>query len=937
MKMEVSVCATTSVEVIMELLPGLHSRRRSVALAVAWVLAAVPLFGQGADPWEARAADVAEGFLRSANVPVPGGEPSPSPESVTKYSFSGAGPGRWFGYSISSAGDFDGDGFPDAIVGAPGSWSAQGRVHLLFGRGFLPPESGGEIPAFGSAQVGTSVAGLGDVNSDGYDDIIAGSPTGGLGGSGYALVLFGGAERDTAVDLLLNGTAAGENFGTSVACGGDLNGDGHNDIIVGAPYGGTNFAGRVYVYFGGLYLDAVCDTILEGEADGDYFGSTVAFAGDVDDDGYSDFLVGAPYHDDVGALAQGRAYLYRGGTFPNMGPFRVWDGWGAGALFGSGVAPAGDLNDGGQADILIGANGCARVFFGEDGWDAAYDLQFTGHPPGGANFGRRAVAGAFDFNADGVSDVVVGDYGSMSKGTAYVFYGSRSVDELADQIFNGEETSDMFGAAVAGIGDMDSDGSDEIMVGAYWNDGNGADAGRAHLFAGTASGPDIADATFEGEETGDLFGYSVADAGDFNCDGYRDVIVGAPFAHVGGVADAGKAYVYYGGPAFATRAHLTLSGLATNDNFGWSVAGAGDVNGDGCSDVVVGAPFYDAPFANSGAAFLFLGGASPGATPHRIVQGEEANDWFGYAVAIAGDLNQDGYGDVAVGAPEYGTARGRVYVYRGANALPSPWTAHATYDGSADNLTFGASVAGAGDVNCDGYDDLLAGESGSVRVYLGAPSMVGASPVVLSDPLGGLNHFGSAVAGAGNLDGDAYDDIVVGSPSSASNTGRAYIYRGGSPLSAVPWRTLVGEAANSRFGCSVASAGDVNGDHHDDLIVGARVWDDPNPPRSNVGRAYVYFGRSNMRTMPDIVMTGEAAGDEFGCSVAGVGDFNGDGLDDVLVGVAFNDKGSGTKLADAGSASLFLSSSPAVTPNISSVRDVPGDQGGRVTVSWKRS
>ncbi|MGA9115824.1 MAG: FG-GAP-like repeat-containing protein, partial [Bacteroidota bacterium] len=440
-----------------------------------------------------------------------------------------------------------------------------------------------------------------------------------------------------------------------------------------------------------------------------------------------------------------------------------------------------------------------------------------------------------------------------------------------------------------------------------------------------------------GEAAGDGFGFSVAGAGDFNGDGYADVIVGAPYADVGAATDAGKAYVYFGGPLFASREHVTLEGSYQFDRFGRAVAGAGDVNGDGYDDVIVGAPYYDAsPGGNEGAARLFLGSSSPGTTYHRAVTGEATSAHLGWSVAGAGDVNGDGYDDVILGAPDFGLYRGRAYIHRGGSSLPSPWTAHATFEGAADYRYFGQSVAGARNVNGDDYEDVVVGAYNYAYVYSGAPSMVGASPFATFTSPAGATEFGWSVAGGGNLEMDTFDDIIVGAPWSAPS-GLTYIYRGGNPMSTTPWVTLAGEGSGSLFGYSVDFAGDVSGDCNDDVIVGAYLAASPNPPMTEAGRAYVFFGRHEMRTMPDIVMTGEAAGDHYGYSVAGVGDVNGDGLNDILVGARDNDKGGGAKLADAGAAYLHLSSSPAVRPDISSVRDVPGDQGGKVTVSWKRS
>jgi len=222
------------------------------------------------------------------------------------------------------------------------------------------------------------------------------------------------------------------------------------------------------------------------------------------------------------------------------------------------------------------------------------------------------------------------------------------------------------------------------------------------------------------------------------------------------------------------------------------------------------------------------------ATPSWTAVGENATDRFGISVATAGDVNGDGYADLVVGASGYDGNRGKAYVYHGSpaglGAAPA-WTAA----GEATDNCFGFSVATAGDVNGDGYADLVVGAynywtysyEGKVYVYHGSPAGLGAAPAWTDTARGaGDDRFGYSVSSAGDVNSDGYDDLTVGATrfdcDSGYDCGRVYVYHG-SPagLVAAPTWTATGENAYDWFGASVATAGDVNGDGYADLVVGA--------------------------------------------------------------------------------------------------------------------
>ena len=173
----------------------------------------------------------------------------------------------------------------------------------------------------------------------------------------------------------------------------------------------------------------------------------------------------------------------------------------------------------------------------------------------------------------------------------------------------GEAAFDNFGISVSGAGDVNGDGFADVIVGAYLNDAGGGNAGRAYVYYGGPAADAVADLTLTGEAAGDEFGISVSGARDVNGDGFADVIVGANLNDAGG-GEAGRAYVYYGGPGADAVADLTLTGEAAGDQFGYSVSGAGDVRGDGFADVIVGASLNDAGGLFAGRAYVYYGGPS---------------------------------------------------------------------------------------------------------------------------------------------------------------------------------------------------------------------------------------------------------------------------------------------------------------------------------------
>ena len=386
-------------------------------------------------------------------------------------------------------------------------------------------------------------------------------------------------------------------------------------------------------------------------------------------------------------------------------------------------------------------------------------------------------------------------------------------------------------------------------------------------------------------------GYRVAPAGDVNGDGYGDIIVGSPDYTSNGWLFYGRAWVFLGGAGGpSSTPHWEVTTTQDGCKFGYSVAAAGDVNGDGYDDVLVGAPDYAVDYYANGAAFLYLGSASGLDTSYDWR--EDGNDVyvsFGWSVAGAGDVNGDGYDDILIGDPYYGTT-GRATLYLGGSAGPDHTIDWAV--GIAGRS--GNSVAGAGDVNGDGYADIAVGipwrtgtlgAEGGFRVYHGGASGPDTTPDcdVLGDEIG--EYLGYSVAGAGDVNGDGYADLLVGGVALDgyyATHSRVQLYLGGASGTATAPAWEITQADHGQaLGYDIASAGDVNGDGVADVLVGCRGDDSAG---SDAGRAWLYLGSlQGLATEAVWSAYGEAAGDLFG-AVAGLGDVDGDGFGDVLVG-----------------------------------------------------
>jgi len=461
----------------------------------------------------------------------------------------------------------------------------------------------------------------------------------------------------TQANVVLPGVGRGDRAGTSVAGAGDVNGDGRGDVIVGAPRSGNNgrFAsGSAYVVFGReepgeVSLAALGDDgfRIDGAAAVNFAGDSVAGAGDVNGDGRADLLVGAPSADYNARESSGSAYVVFGkasatnvdlAALADQG-FRI-DGAAADDRAGVSVAGAGDVNGDTRPDLIVGAlyagnnqrgtSGSAYVVFGKASpgnvdLAALGDEGFRIDGAAARDLIGFALAGARDVNGDGYGDVVVGSpvasHARQYSGSAYVVFGKASTSTvdlaaLGDRGFKIDGAAgDFAGDSLAGAGDVNGDGRSDLLVGAPLARSNAREySGSAYVVFGKAS-PETVDLAalgdqgfrIDGAAAWDQVGESVAGAGDLNGDGRADLVVGAP--------DASNAYVVFG-KAPATSVDLAALG---DQGFrmrgaGWagaSVAGAGDVNGDSREDVLVGAPLFPGFGGDVGAAYVVYGFGKP--------------------------------------------------------------------------------------------------------------------------------------------------------------------------------------------------------------------------------------------------------------------------------------------------------------------------------------
>lgn len=493
-----------------------------------------------------------------------------------------------------------------------------------------------------------------------------------------------------------------------------------------------------------------------------------------------------------------------------------------------------------------------------------------------------------------------------------------SLDGTVGFVINGVDAGDQSGVAVSSAGDVNGDGFDDVLIGAWLASPNGVSSGESYVvFGGTDIGATgvfelssldgVSGFVIRGDDAGDLSGSSVASAGDLNGDGFDDLVIGSSNADPNGNA-SGESHVVFGSADVGSTGIVQLSGLDGTNGFvlrgvgafdlsGHAVSSAGDFNGDGIDDLLIGAYGSDPNDASgAGVSYVIFGTADLGMTgvielsaldaaSGVVLNGVAEADRSGFSISWAGDINDDAFDDVVIGADRAdpnGLSSGETYVVFGGPAVGTSdvielaglnGTNGFVLRGVAAGDFSGSSVSSAGDVNADGIADVIIGAygadtngffSGESYVVFGGNAVVAAGVVELSS-LDGSNGFvvrgidagdqcGESVSGAGDLNGDGVDDLIIGASSagpSGASSGETYVIFGAvdlgssgfvdlSLLDGSSGVVLNGVNVGDQSGSSVSSAGDINGDGFDDVIIGARLAD-PNGNAS--GASYVVFGR----------------------------------------------------------------------------------------------
>ncbi len=511
-------------------------------------------------------------------------------------------------------------------------------------------------------------------------------------------------------------------------------------------------------------------------------------------------------------------------------------------------------------------------------------LQFTvgrGSNEGGVVKKTGALA-AGDINADGKTDLIVGN---ATDNNVYIFYNDAVYDSLGymDVTISGA-ASDNLGTSVS-TGDMNADGKIDLIAGAPT--ASCAGVGSVYIFYNDGEYPasaSSANVTITGEVGSTCLGTALS-VGDFNADGTVDLAASTSRYST----NTGRVYIFHNDgsiPTTAATADVTITGNATSDFFGDALT-SGDLNGDGETDLIVGAYGYNpGGAADTGRTYIFHNDGSiptTAATADVTITGAAASDKFGKSL-VTGDLNADSKTDLAIGAIGHSTSTGRTYIFHNDGSIPTTaGTADVTLTGEATSDLFGTALT-VGDFNTDGRIDLAVGAPGrntaTGRAYIfyndgSMPTAAGTADVGMSGNVTNGN-FGNALM-SGDMNVDSRTDLIV---SQSSSTGSTYLFYSQNGVVHTNI-SLTGETTSNHFGFAMA-AGDFNTDGRGDLAIGAYGYS------TSTGRVYIFYSDGSLPSLAssaDVTITGEATGDLFGATLAS-GDFNADGRVDFIAGAS---------------------------------------------------
>ena len=791
--------------------------------------------------------------------------------------------------------DVNGDGFDDLIIGcseADYDVANQGVVRIYFSTGDTIPTIANQVfsddPDY--EKFGGSVWSAGDVNQDGYDDILVtayddthsrgkvflyfGSPTG-INPTQIWHIDVGSYYNDVNIQVF-------SNF--------DSNKDGFDDVIVGDIYTtyDTGDQGSAALYMGTASgLIATPSWKVYGPGYQAFFGGHIS-VGDLNHDTWLDI---ATSQDGVN-VGVGNAQIYFGspGGFsstPSLTKLEAYED----EEFGSDIDISGDLNNDGFADLLISVDN--RI---NGNYTNALEIYYgpitteIGTPDttlvyAAFNYGYFAsIMWVADFQNDGYDDILLRtrfDNGDN--------YNLTIIESTADGIATFpqwmNDNSEIEFTGVNIYGDYNGDNLPDIAV---WSTSNVAGIYKgSHNFPGV---PPLALTFYTGYNMDEeYFGKVISCSGDINNDGINDMISGNPFES-DPATDDGRIFFYKGKfPEAEANFSWSYKLFQGGANLGQSVEIVKDFNGDGFDDVIAGAPGYNYAESQNGFVGLFTGKAN-GITsyPSSVILGGETDASYGYSVT-SGDLNGDGNTDFIASAPNISGNSGyitRVYIYFGNGSIPDLTPdIILQHDGKSG---FGYKVA-SGDANGDGFSDVLVTEDYSylnhpakVWLYFGGETMDSTADWSYN-PIVATQDFGEWISLDADYNNDGQKDITIGNPSyqnGQSLEGCVYIFNGDSIISLTPDKIIESDIVNMKIGSSF-TGGDLNGDDFDDLAIGFTEYD---LPESNSGVVKIYQGKAAGIDGDIYFEIPGFSGTYSGRTLTYSPDADGDGIGDLFVG-----------------------------------------------------